>query len=238
MLKQIEFILSYIKLGFLFPILHKFYEVTGIIDTKWYEYSEKIFKKYLNYSFNDKTNNKISEKSTIVLTNHRSAGDMFVDFEHIPNICVIIRTLATISGGFYTIFRSFTDSIIVIDRSNTKRKELIKTVKDRLIMRYNVMWFPEGTRSNYLEYTKNDMEERIKWGLLKSVWENGLKYQIVITEGKENVCNERKMEFNYNLILNRAIGGEIDSAKFETFDDFKDVFKEEWVKLWRLAYNT
>ena len=84
--------------------------------------------------------------------------------------------------------------MIVFNRNNTTRGELFNKIEVNMKSgsAKRVLFYPEGTRLTYNVLAgKDDIKEKLTFGLLKSIYEHKLPVQLCITSNKERVVNEK-----------------------------------------------
>ena len=189
--------------------------------------------------------NKIMSKEKLIdkgyiICNHRC----FFDFAWDPYICnasIVGRQLAFLVVSFFYILGILDDRMIVFKRGKTSRNDLFKKITDKILSKQNkrILFYPEGTRKNYLSLNSpEDIKKELKFGLLKSIYEskNNLPLQICITSNKDNVFNEKKIIVNFNKKIKTCFSCKINPSDYNTFDDFINKICEEWYKSWLITH--
>ena len=130
--------------------------------------------------------------------------------------------------------------MIVFNRGKTRRHKLYKQILNHIEVTNTkrIIFYPEGTRQNYNLLTcVNDIKDKLKYGLLKSIYENNTyPLQLCITSNKENVFNEKTFAFNYNTKIITCYSKYIHPKNSVTFESFIDKISEEWFECWKITH--
>ena len=167
-----------------------------------------------------------------ILTNHRSFVDFFLDV-YLTQGAYIGRLLAVAIVSIWGLQSINENRCILLQRGKDRRNSLWeKASKHKLIL-----FWPEGTRCSHIVLPVNYKEVELKYGLLKSIYENKKPIQIYISSGKENVMHEKTFHLGFNETITYMIGEPIESGEYDTFDTFVDKVKLEWHTLWNHVYS-
>ena len=181
---------------------------------------------------------KLIEKG-FILANHRCFFDFAID-PYISNSSVVGRREAFYIVSFSYFLGVFDNKMIVFNRGRTKRHKLFKQITKHMILTNTkrIIFYPEGTRQNYnLLTSSNDIKDKLKYGLLKSIYENNTyPVQLCITSNKENVFNEKTLSVNYNTKIVTCYSKHIHPKNFVTFQSFIDKISEEWFECWKITH--
>jgi len=197
------------------------------------------------------SDNKLEEMTkTIILTNHTSFADFFID-PFLFKCPVIARGMAILVSGLFGISSLFFDRTIMINRFKDNRNSIFEKVKNK----NRFFFYPEGTRCSHKELptdflTKTILDKSdaklgyLKPGLLKSLYEYSKDsntnrcFQIIISPNKNKILNESKYLIGYNKTITYYVGEKINIINYNTFDDFFMAIKQEWSRCWSEAHKT
>lgn len=191
--------------------------------------------------------NKIISKEKLIdkgyiICNHRC----FFDFAWDPYICnasIVGRQQAFFVVSFFYILGFLDNRMIAFKRGKTSRNSLFNKITDKILSKQNdrILFYPEGTRKNYLSLNSHeDIKKELKFGLLKSIFEskkNNLPIQICITSNKEHVFNEKKIIINFNKKIKTCFSCKIYPNDFNNFDDFINKICKEWYRAWLITHK-
>lgn len=239
--KQICFILMYLYITIVIPLVTSFIYMTGQINSCWnlsgyltiQLFDIQLQQKYIKY-----LKPVPFIQNGFILTNHRSFTDFFFD-PYITRASCIVRRLACFVAGIFGLQLLFESRMIVINRGKDNRHDLWNNILNYTL----ILFYPEGTRLKHLSLPSNYKEVELKYGLLKSIYENreNQEYalnqvQIFISRGKEDVLNEKIFQLGFNQTITYMVGEPIIPSQYNTFDDFIDKVKHEWHTLWNIVY--
>jgi len=172
-------------------------------------------------------------KNGAILTNHRSFTDLFLD-KYLTQGTVIARKMVLFVIGIMGLFSVFEDRTIFINRKKDDRNTIWKKMEKHKL----ILFYPEGTRCSHLTLPVDYREIEMRFGLLKSVYENGLEVQVYISAGKEDVVNEKKLRMGFGKTVVYMVGEPLQSKEYDTFEKFIDAVKLEWHTLWNHVYSS
>jgi 1-acyl-sn-glycerol-3-phosphate acyltransferase len=176
-------------------------------------------------------NNNERINSGVIITNHRSFTDFYLD-PYLNKCPCITRGLAVIViflGGLLAIIYN---RCIYINRDKDDRFTIYSKIKSKLFL-----YYPEGTRCSHLELPSNYKDIQLKYGLLKSIYENKRPLQINISKNKELVINEKQMKIQFGITIYNIVGDKILAEDYNTFEDYIDKIKLDWFNLWNKLYD-
>jgi hypothetical protein len=226
---KIIFIMFIFCIQFIFPILGTIGYIIGFGKNPW-DNTSYIIQKCLQMKV-IQINNTKRIKFGVIITNHRSFTDFFLD-PYLNKCLVIARGLALMVAGLYGLLGIISNRVIYINRGKDNRFKVYSKIKVPLFM-----YYPEGTRCLHLELPNSYNDIQLKYGLLKSIYENKRVLQITISKNKELVINEKKMKIQFGITVYNIVGNKILAEKYDTFDKYIDKIKLEWFKLWHELYN-
>ena len=174
--------------------------------------------------------------SGFIACNHRSYFDFAID-PLVGKGVIIGRIGAFLAVFFSSLLGLINNRILFFRRGATKRG----VVYDKIIghrckfgKSFRVIFYPEGTRKNHLKLESvEDVKNHFRYGLLKSIYEDG-KYpvQVIITTNKELVFNEKMMEASWGVNVKTVIGRVIRVEEYGTFEEFVEALAKEWYECW------
>lgn len=185
-----------------------------------------------------KESKKLIDKG-IILGNHRGWVDMAIDnYLCEGNVVFLIRRLAGVAITFACIDKLLCKTIIIIGSKNLTRHDIIKKIVEKVNTKRRVLFYPEGTRLRYSELKdEEDLKSKLKYGLLKSVYENqDTPVQVVISSNKEKVMDEFRLKVNRNITVKSCFGEKILPSEYATFEDFIDKIACDWYRCWKLTH--
>jgi 1-acyl-sn-glycerol-3-phosphate acyltransferase len=174
-------------------------------------------------------------KDGVIVTNHRSFADFFID-PYIFQCPGVARILAVVSVLLSGITGIICNRMICINRNHSREEIYFQLRKKKLFY-----FYPEGTRCKHLTLPTEYKDISLKPGLLKSVYEDKDKpnncIQVVISKNNEEIVNEKKLKIEFGKNIIYCIGKSIYVKEYETFDDFFNAIKKEWKYLWDKVYG-
>lgn len=231
------FILSTIFIPIIFIIIKPFiYIINKIFKTSikldW-DTNCKLFIYYLCGVRSNINNKENIIDNGYILCNHRCWFDLAYD-PYITKASVVGRKQAFWLVSFSYILCKLDNRAISFTRGNTNRTSLFKLIKENLLKKKRIMYYPEGTRLSYKELnTIEEVKKILKPGLLKSIYEDNtqLPVQLCISHNKDNVINEKKLYFKYGITINTEFSKKIDPRTYTTFDEFYNDICTHWFKI-------
>lgn len=174
-----------------------------------------------------------------ILANHRCFFDFALD-PYVCNASIVGRREAFWAVSFAYLLGLLDNKFIVFNRGKTTRHELFQQILN-MMKRNNikrVVFYPEGSRRTYKLLTDvDDVRDKLKLGLLKSIYENRENpIQLCITSNKELVCNEKTLTVNYNTKIKTCYSKHIHPKDHDTFELFIENISEEWLECWKLTH--
>jgi len=128
--------------------------------------------------------------------------------------------------------------IILFRRGGTRdidgfNKWLDRALAKQTMTQGSLLLYPEGTRNTRPESLT------LKRGMLKYAWSRKLKFQVIITSGKENVLNEKKWHAALDQTCCVGYSELLDSADYQdSFDNFMAALQKVWDAKWDEVYGT
>lgn len=170
-------------------------------------------------------------KKGIILSNHVSGFDNLYD-SHVTDSILIADSKIKWYHGLYYYLQHFSGQVFVFDKTDTTRHKVYSGMtslykkKENKISR--MLFYPEGTRKNIDYKTSHDLRLHIKYGLLKSIYENKeYPVQMFISINKEHSFVNKSFGLNY---IYSIYGNKINPKNFESFELFIEKVTSEWIK--------
>jgi len=172
-------------------------------------------------------------KKGFVLANHRSFLDFAID-PYLARASVMGRILAFLSVSFLWIIGMLEGRVIPFWRGRVTSHSLFSRCKVCFKHTDRILFYPEGTRRGYKElWSTMEVREMFRYGLLKRIYEEKrYPVQIILSNNKENVFNEKKFYVNKGLCVKSIICEPIYPFDYENFDDFIEAIAEQWLYYW------
>lgn len=228
---MLDFIIWYFTVEYLIVAKNIFKSmVSGHLTLKIYHYIVETCspKLYIN-----KNSSKFNLKTNVILSNHRSFTDFFLDGMILgSNGCYISRMLVMVAIPWSSLWGVCSGTTRFFNRapgSRNKLKNIIKNISDS---GRNCILYPEGTRLKTLDPVP------LKRGGLVSIYELGYTVQIMNITNKEKVIDEKNFIICRGTPCQIYIGPVVDSNKFTNVDHFIQHIENEWVRIWRENYLT
>ena len=166
-----------------------------------------------------------------ILPNHRSYTDAILD-AYISDGAMMIRWLVILATPFMILLAKIDNRVIFINRKKDKRDSVYKLMVShmRLYPYKRIVFYPEGTRNNYTNLSScEELKSYIKFGLLKSIYEDKrYPVQMMISNNKEHVFNEKKLTANYGVKIHTKISCAIHPKDYATDIEFFDEIVRVW----------
>eukprot|EP01024_Parvocaulis_polyphysoides_P058051 TRINITY_DN620_c0_g2_i1.p1 TRINITY_DN620_c0_g2~~TRINITY_DN620_c0_g2_i1.p1 ORF type:complete len:276 (-),score=28.95 TRINITY_DN620_c0_g2_i1:207-926(-) len=123
---------------------------------------------------------------------------------------------------------------IVFRRGHIKDKQAFNLWVDELIDKSpcdGLIIFPEGTRGQGLK------SQPLKRGMLHYAYSRKLPVQIVISDGKEDVMQEKKWHIGFGKKVKVGYSEIIESGDYEGFEDFLEKIQSVWDEMWQQVFK-
>ena len=171
-----------------------------------------------------------------LLANHRSFMDAHMD-SLISNSALVNRYMVILGAPVFVLLAYLENRVIFINRGKDKRDNVYtKCVSHMLKYNTRIVIYTEGTRNSYSSLnSEDDLRNYIKFGFLKSVYEDKLyPVQLQISSNKEKAFNEKKMSLAFGVKINTRISKPIHPKDFSTETEFFN----EIIRVWYDCYKT
>jgi 1-acyl-sn-glycerol-3-phosphate acyltransferase len=184
------------------------------------------------------TPNAVSHKKNIIyFTNHRTFADFFIDSVVIDNTGTFISRYVmalVIPGG--NIVKFITKNIEYFHRKQGKTNInhfecILKRIQDT---GRNIIIYPEGTRRHGCDYACD-----LKKGSIYYSYKNNSPIQFVITYGKDDIINEKKMisMSNVNAFVYYSKVYDQDYEKYKSMEEWCQYINSEWKTFFNTIYT-
>jgi len=172
--------------------------------------------------------NALEKNTKIVLINHRSYADFFIDSYLCGGAANLGRYMVLLALPIAGLYGIWTGRVLFFNRGRTNRSALTQKILNHL-NKYQkpLIVYPEGRR--YL----GSEPIALRHGVLKTCFENKLQCQILIGWGKEFILNEKIKKIQSNQICTYAISHIIQPADFNTYEAFYAHITETWAQSWQ-----
>lgn len=226
MLNNFYFILKYyILYCLLIPILLIILELITLKKLKIYNrYRNFLIENVLDIKHEFIGNRKSIEKG-IIISNHKSGFDNLFD-SYITNSILLGKNSVKYYHGFFYFLQIINNDILLFDKYNTNRHKLYTIIKKymKINNRERLIFYPEGTRVKMKYKNQDEILNKIKYGLLKSLFENDDVIYLLISINKE-------FPFNFkNMKIYSKLSEPIDPKKFITFEEFYSHITKLWIE--------
>jgi len=178
------------------------------------------------------------EKNMIYLANHRTFSDFSIDSIVVHNTGVFMsRFLIAIAipGGNILKLMSRHLEYFVRRQGKTDINKFEKLLKHIQESNRNILIYPEGTRRHGHDYACD-----LKKGSIYYSYKMNSPIQFVITHGKDNIFNEKKMIAvkNLNAFVYYSKVYDQDYEKYESMEEWYEYINSEWKTFFNMIYTT
>jgi 1-acyl-sn-glycerol-3-phosphate acyltransferase len=184
------------------------------------------------------TRNTVSHKKKIIyFTNHRTFADFIIDLIVVNNTGTFIsRYLVVVGMPGVIIFNFVTSMMELFNRKQGKTdinnfENILKRIQetDR-----NIVIYPEGTRRHGYDYACD-----LKKGGVYYSYKNDSPIQFVITYGKDDILNEKKMIAipNINAFVYYSKVYDQDYEKYKSMEEWYQYVNSEWKTFFNTIYR-
>jgi len=229
---KIYFIANFTPLKLLFD-----FSIKGKVD-----FLQKLhynISKVCSFSLYRMTANTVSNKQNIIyLANHRTISDFFIDSINIYNTGVYISRYITsilIPGSNIVKFISDSPAFFIRKKGKTDINAFETILKNIQESNRNILIYPEGTRRHGHNYACD-----LKKGSIYYSFKTNSPIQFVITHGKDDIFNEKKMIAvkNINAFVYYSKVYDQDYEKYESMEAWYQYINLEWKTFFNMIYTT
>jgi 1-acyl-sn-glycerol-3-phosphate acyltransferase len=171
----------------------------------------------------------------VYLCNHRSWADFFCDQVITGGASYLARLMVWIGTPVSSLYAWMSHSTWFFNRKRgIDRAAFAKFMDTEWARRssFGMIAYPEGTRNQ----DKDPLP--LKTGVLQFAFEYKRPVQCVITAGKENVVNEKRMSARRDQTLITECSVVLDPAKFDSQEKFVAEVRKVFAETWKSAYTT
>lgn len=242
MIKQLLFIIIFLLICIVTPIfLFILYPLIRLItDTDLFMINSNIYIKKLLRVNTEIIDEEKKIKEGFILPNHRSWFDFSYDV-YISDSLIVGRKEAFIAVLLNGLISVMTRRAIIFTRGKINRHQLYHKIINHLNSNKikRVIIYPEGTRLKYTSINNLDeVKTKLKVGFLKTIYEKKKHpVQLLISNNKEKVFNEKKISANLNVNVKTIYSDPIHPKNFNNFDEFYNKVCQEWLRCWNIVYN-
>ena len=242
-----EKIITYISYKFNFIKLYFYINVVPIMLLFDFTIKTEIefLHKYNHYFFSihksslyRMTPTTVSHKKNIIyFANHRTFADFTIDSVVVYNTGTFMSRYLialVIPGG--NLLQFISNHLEYFNRQQGKTdianfENILKRIQetDR-----NIIIYPEGTRRHGYDYACD-----LKKGSIYYSYKNDSPIQFVITYGKDNICNEKKMIAmpNLNSFVHYSKVYDQDYEKYKSMEEWYQYINSEWKTFFNTIYT-
>jgi 1-acyl-sn-glycerol-3-phosphate acyltransferase len=198
-----------------------------------------FFYKTCNYSIYRMSQHTTSHKKNIIyFTNHRTTiSDFFIDLTAIQHVGTFIsRYIAILAIPGIILFKFVTNMVEFFYRKQGKTdinnfENMLKRIQDT---DRNILIYPEGTRRHGYDYACD-----LKKGSIYYSYKNDSPIQFVITYGKDDIANEKKMIAipNLNAFVYYSKVYHQDYEKYKSMEEWYQYINSEWKTFFNTIYT-
>lgn len=198
-----------------------------------------IYKSFGTTSLYRMTPNIVSNKKNIIyLANHRTYSDFTIDSIVVYNTATFIgRYLIAIAipGGNILKLMSNHLEYFVRRQGKTDITAFEKMLNHIQESNRNILIYPEGTRRHGHDYACD-----LKKGSIYYSYKTNSPIQFVITHGKDDIFNEKKMIAvkNLNAFVYYSKVYDQDYEKYESMEAWYQYINSEWKTFFNMIYTT
>ena len=178
-----------------------------------------------------------NKKNIIYFANHRTFADFNIDSVVVYNTGTFMSRYLmalVIPGG--NVLQFISNNIEYFNRQQGKTdianfENILKRIQetDR-----NIIIYPEGTRRHGYDYACD-----LKKGSIYYSYKNDSPIQFVITYGKDNICNEKKLGGipNLNSFVHYSKVYDQDYEKYKSMEEWYQYINSEWKTFFNTIYT-
>jgi 1-acyl-sn-glycerol-3-phosphate acyltransferase len=169
------------------------------------------------------------ERPIVYCCNHRSWADNGIDGE-ITGAPYTSRMLVAAAFPITAIIALIDGGIVFFKRGKTSPEEFNEKCSTLLNGRTSSMLgYPEGTR-----HTEDAPSRPLKTGMLRMAARMGVCVQLVITAGKGEILQEKRLQFRYGKVVTTFCSRVFD-PKTMSEDEFVSAIQEAWTPTYKGA---
>ncbi|NBV29519.1 hypothetical protein EBS02_11015 [bacterium] len=181
--------------------------------------------------FKHKKSHPLAKKTKIILSNHRSFTDFFLDsylIGHASHLSRLFVAFALPAAGLYG---WLSGRVLFFRRGSTPHRILGQRITNHFKSRpVPMIFYPEAHRNIKLTPLP------LKPGGIKMCFERRWPIQLSIAKGKEDVLYEKKWAMRFNVPCYWLLTEVIDPADYTTQEEFYEAINRYWLEAWNIAY--
>ena len=162
----------------------------------------------------------------IFISNHNSGFDNMYD-SFITDATLLARSNVKYYHGLYYVIQKMYNMIYLFDNQNTDRHQIYNEIDNHIEKTgKNIIYYPEGTRIRKQYNNIDELKGKIKYGLLKSIYENKkYKVQLFLSINKNAPFNgvKEKIISKYSKPF--------DSNDYDSFKTYSDDILSNWFEI-------
>lgn len=202
-----------------------FFLMTGYETSKMTEWV--LYKILRVQTYSDQQSCDLDPKAQMILCNHRSFADFFLDSLFIGDVTHLSRMMVMFALPFSALYGIVTGRVLFFKRNGRNRKSLSELIDQHFNFRSTPMIiYPEGHRNT------NSTSLPLKVGILKIAYEQSRSVQCALTSQKEFILNEKKLTAGFHIKAVTTRSALIDPKNYENFEDFLKEVRLQWDKTW------
>lgn len=170
----------------------------------------------------------------IHLCNHRSWADFFVDQAICGGDAYLSRMMVWVGTPVSALWGWLSHSTwFFYRRSGIDRQSFGEYLERQWVQRqdFGLIAYPEGTRN------QRSQPLRLKSGVLQYAYDFQHPVQVVITCGKDQVINEKKLLFRTGRFCVTALSETLDPRDFGSMEEFVEAVRGLFSATWKQAYE-
>lgn len=168
---------------------------------------------------------ELSQENCIFLCNHRSSADFFIDGYLTQGAAYLGLIKAFLYFPGPCLYAYHCKSMILFVKCNLNRDELYeKTLK--MLQHKSIIIYPEGSR-NLGKYPLP-----LKKGFIKMAYNNNIPIQIIITQNKELVFTEHKINANFGVTCKTGRSTVLYPKEYPNLESWIEVVETSWNEQW------
>ena len=162
----------------------------------------------------------------IFISNHNSGFDNMYD-SYITDTTLLARNNVKYYHGLYYVIQKMYDMIYLFDNKSTNRHVIYREIDSHMNKTgKNIIYYPEGTRVRTPYNNVDELKQKIKYGLLKSIYENKkYKAQLFLSTNKSAPFNGKREK-----ILSKY-SKSFDSNDYDSFKAYSDDILKNWFEI-------
>ena len=192
-----------------------------------------LYKRYTSFLINnvfkvpfEVINPREKIENGIFLSNHNSGFDNMYD-SFLTDATLLARSNVKYYHGLYYVIQKMHNMIYLFDNKNTDRHQVYNKINSHIEKTgKNIVYYPEGTRVRKPYNNIDELKGKIKYGLLKSIYENKkYKVQLFLSANKNGPFN------GTNEKIISKYSKPFDCNDYNSFKAFTDDILSNWFEI-------